>query len=170
LDVTSFTRMSRIWRSAALASALVMPLLGAISLSRTLANEQPNAAEAAELRREKFSDLLAAVKAFDREAKSDSVDYAAMQDAVTHIEELSRDIPSWFPRGSGPESGAHTYAKPEIWQNWSDFRVKASATHSAAAALGASVRGRDIESVRDAERALVNTCHSCHRAYEYGNF
>src|SRR3954453_15684637 len=36
---------------------------------------------------------------------------------------LSRKAPSWFPAGSGPETGVKTAAKADIWAQPADFRA-----------------------------------------------
>ncbi len=85
---------------------------------------------------------------------------AAMVDPARAIASAAARVPGLFPAGSThPESRA----KPEIWQQFSDFERDArdlgerATTLAAAAARGADVGG-DV-------RALMGACKTCHDAF-----
>ena len=150
--------------------ALILVMIGvsgAVFLARAQSESTTSAVEA---RHAGFEGILSALRQIDREAKAEQPDLAAMASSNARLIELEAEIPSWFPLGSGTESGAKTTARPEIWTDRQGFVEKAAASLAAARGLSTSVRTGNLEAIRDTERTLVKTCQACHHAYEYGNF
>lgn len=98
--------------------------------------------------------LGAAVKA------GDNVAAAA---AAAAINAVASQIPALYPKGSGT---GETRAKPEIWQNFADFRAKANALESASAKVVADANGGNLGSDPKAVLGSIGkTCAACHKAY-----
>lgn len=90
-------------------------------------------------------------------------DSAAAAAAATEINRIASQIPSLFPDGSGT---GETRAKPEIWQDFADFRAKANALEAASAKVvadaGAGNLGSDPKAVVG---SMGQNCGACHKAY-----
>jgi cytochrome c556 len=68
-----------------------------------------------------------------------------------------------LPKGSGPESGVATRAKPEIWTDAAGFKA---ALDSAMAAADALAKAPDLASAQAAAGAVGRTCGGCHSKYQ----
>ena len=75
---------------------------------------------------------------------------------------LTRDIALLFPEGT---VAGKTDAKPEIWENWSDFEARAGESQQAAQALFDAVQSGDAELVDTRFGELTQTCKGCHRPF-----
>src|SRR5436305_1173064 len=71
--------------------------------------------KAAYARHNNFKQQGAAFKAINDELKKDSPDVPAISASATKLSTLANQLPSWFPKGSGPESATKTDAKAEVW-------------------------------------------------------
>ncbi len=75
---------------------------------------------------------------------------------------LTRDITLLFPAGT---SEGKTDAKPEIWENWSDFEVRAAESQQAAQALLDAAQSGNAEAIDARFGELAQTCKGCHRPF-----
>lgn len=75
---------------------------------------------------------------------------------------LTRDIALLFPEGTGT---GKTDAKPEIWENWSDFEARAGESQQAAQALLDAVQSGDAGAIDTRFGELTQTCKACHRPF-----
>lgn len=90
-------------------------------------------------------------------------DAATAQAAGTEIARHAEMVPALF---EAEEMDPKTEAKPEIWQNWSDFTQK-NAEFEAAARTAAQITSPD--DLAAAMRALGDSCKSCHELYRIEN-
>ncbi|HEX9464181.1 MAG TPA: cytochrome c [Alphaproteobacteria bacterium] len=90
----------------------------------------------------------------------------AAHQAATTINTNAKQIPSLFPQGSGPETGAKTAALPAIWQNKADFDAKAKALDEESAKLMAA---NDEAAVKAQFGNVGKTCGGCHESYRAKN-
>jgi cytochrome c556 len=139
--------------------------LAALVLSTNTA-AQTNGRAAVIARHQQLDALLAAYKQVKRELATPQPEMATIRLGAARMSVMARRLPAWFPPGSGPEAGVETSAKPEIWTNFADFRVKAAATTAAVDRLVAAAGRADIGAVRDRFREVSETCNACHRIYE----
>jgi cytochrome c556 len=70
-----------------------------------------------------------------------------------------------YPRGSGPEAGVHTRARPELWSNMEEFRSLMKTMETRAADLANVARGGDADKTRAAFGELGKACGACHDKY-----
>jgi cytochrome c556 len=131
-----------------------------------LAMAQSPGAQAARARKANFNTLLGAYKVVGDELKRSDPDLAAIRPAAARMDQMARQLPSWFPPGSGEESGADTKAKPLIWTDPSGFRRKASDLQSAVSQLDAAAQKGDLQRLRAAQRTVSTACNACHEVYE----
>lgn len=82
---------------------------------------------------------------------------------ATAINGLASIIPTLFPEGSGQ---GDTRAKPEIWQNWSEFESAAGRLGEESAKLAEVAKGGDKAAIA-AQFAAVgkNGCGGCHNTF-----
>ncbi|NML08269.1 cytochrome c [Sphingomonas sp. G-3-2-10] len=140
----------------------------ALVLAATLAgcssgSSDGNGAAAAENPREaKFKAIAKANKAITEELKKDAPSVDTIRTNATTLAGLSSQVPSWFPTGTGPESGIDTEAKPAIWEQPAEFSTAAGNFDTAVKALNAAATGGDIAAIRTAAAAVGPTCKGCH--------
>lgn len=79
--------------------------------------------------------------------------------------ELVPQLPTWFPEGSGPETGADTEALPIIWEQPELFAEKAGNAKSAVENLMAAASGGDLEQIRTAAKDVGPNCGGCHDTF-----
>ena len=138
-------------RMALRGAAAVVLAVSAVVAGGALAHEDmgkvPNtpAGKAVAARHQNYKQLGGAFKALTDELKKDTPDKAVIAASAAKMKALAGQIPSWFPKGSGPESGAKTDAKPDIWKDPNGF-----------AAAG------DLEAVKGQVRATGGACKNCH--------
>lgn len=80
--------------------------------------------------------------------------------------DTSAQLPGWFPKGSGPESGVKTKAKAEIWSDAAGFKAAADNLKTQAGKLDTAVAGGDTDAIKAQFGAVRAACKSCHEKYE----
>jgi cytochrome c556 len=145
--------MTRIptWISAGL---IVASLAGAVA-----AADIPGAIAA---RQAHFKQIGKAAKATYEALNSPTPDVAAIQGYARTIDQLAPQVPSWFPAGSGPESGVKTQAKPDIWTHPADFKAAAAGFAGEARKFDVVAASGDLGAIRAEYGALGKTCKTCH--------
>jgi len=83
-------------------------------------------------------------------------------DRAGKMREWGRMIPDAFPEGSG---GGVSDARPEIWENFSDFSAKANDQVTALDRLIVAAEAGDPDAVEAAFKAVAGTCKACHMQY-----
>ena len=147
------------WRPAA-----AFALAAALGASGLALAGAPSSAEVIRARQANFKKIGAAFKAVNEETRARSPDAAKLRGNADILADLSKQLPFWFPAGSGPGGGAPSAAKSEIWSKTADFQKKASDFQAAAAKLRA-VPTTDIAAMTAATRAIGQQCTSCHAAF-----
>lgn len=111
-----------------------------------------------------FRGLGAAYKAVNDGLRAN--DLAKVRQASGQIVAASRALPGWFPRGSGPQPGVKTLAKPEIWSRAPQFRASADGFARAAQGFQRVAAGNDAAAIRAESRKLGATCKACHDTFK----
>lgn len=123
------------------------------------------AKEQVEFRQGQFKKMGKAFKTISDELKSSNPDVTVIQAAAASVPEITADMDTWFPAGSGPGSGVKTDALPVIWENPDDFAEKIANLGAAADGLAAAAEGVDIAAIGTAFGTTGGTCKSCHDTY-----
>jgi len=111
------------------------------------------------------NDLGGAMKLIDAQLAAGLTDKAAVTAAAGKILVLSRDMLSWFPRGSGPETG-WGLAKEEVWTKPADFLAAAGALTTAANDLTrVSAAGSTAAAVDTQFKLTKAACDDCHKTF-----
>ena len=118
--------------------------------------------EQIELRQGQLKKMGKAFKTISDQLKSGEPDLAAIQAAAASVPEISADMDTWFPEGTGPDSGVKTDALAMIWEDKEDFAKKIADLHDAAGALAATAEGGDIDAIKTAFGTTGGACKSCH--------
>ena len=113
-------------------------------------------------RHERYEEIGKAMKGITRELKSGSPSLADVRRHAGVIAGYAPQVVSWFPPGSGPETGRRTRAKAEIWQDFDTFRQRARAFEAEAANFNRVAQTTDVEGMRAAHGELGNACKNCH--------
>ena len=112
-----------------------------------------------------YRELNGAFKTLNDQLKADAPDKAALAAAAGKMKALGADLPSWFPKGSGPEAGVKTAAKAEIWTDAEGFAAAATKLQAETAKLSDLAAAGDIEAIKVQARATGGACKGCHDKY-----
>ena len=112
-----------------------------------------------------FKEQGAVFKAINDEARKDTPDKAVIAANAAKLKALAADLPTWFPKGSGPETGLPTAAKPEIWTDADGFAAAAAKLQDEATKLAAVSAGGDMDAIKAQFRAAAGACKACHDKY-----
>ncbi len=145
-------------------SALRPLFLIAVLLTGHAALADQNAA-LIEARQEKLKEMGAATKVFREELKSDAPDLQRMERAAARIASYAPDLESWFPAGTGPDSGVDTDALAYIWKNTDKFTRVSKDLVTAADALVITIGKGETAAIVEAVGTLGRACKACHQSF-----
>lgn len=129
--------------------------LAAVSMEKVVATRQAN-----------FKALGAAFKAINDQLKADTPDLAVIRASAKKAHDLARAEPHWFPKGSGPESGTNTKAKPEIWSDPAGFKLALASLETESGKLVKVSAGTDIDAIKAQVKATGMACGGCHNKFK----
>jgi cytochrome c556 len=112
-----------------------------------------------------FREQSAGFKAIGDELKKDAPDRAAIAANVTKIKGTAEALPSWFPKGSGPETGLKTAARAEIWTDAEGFDAAATVLQAETVKLEQLAMAGDLDAIKTQYRAVGAACGACHAKY-----
>lgn len=124
-----------------------------------------DAAKVEKARMDNFHKIGVAFKAINDGLKADAPDSKAIAVQAKTIKDLSTQIPSWFPKGSGPETGIKTRAKAEIWSDWGTFAAAAKNLTTESAKLETIAMGGDVNAIKAQVKATGGACGTCHTKF-----
>jgi cytochrome c556 len=113
-----------------------------------------------------MEEFNAAMQALGAQIMSKAPDRGTVRDNAIVLRDLARQLPSWFPPGTGTETGLATRAIPVIWQAPEDFKTKAEALLVATQALADFSTAGDMSRLMEKAVAVDAACVACHRAYQ----
>lgn len=121
--------------------------------------------KAAYVRHGNFKTQGAAFKAVLDELKKDTPDMAVVNTNASKLKASADALPSWFPKGSGPESGTKTDAKAEVWTDAAGFANAAHKFQVEAGKLQQLASAGDIAAIKGQAKAVGGACKGCHEKY-----
>lgn len=140
------------------AAALAVTLTAGVALGQ-------GAADVIKARQQGYKAQGAAFKTIIDELKKKDPNIGAIRSSAKAIAETATTQYRWFPRGSGPESGAKTAAKAEIWTDAAGFAAAQKAFQAEAQKLGQAAASGDLKAIRPQVGATGKTCAGCHNKY-----
>lgn len=171
------SRLRRVFRlglltGLAACSQVGMPPAGA-SAPPAPAGIQPapstgaNTGEIAVLRQDRMrrvDERLAELARIAQDDASPDAMRARLLEHVRSVEDLARDLPGLFPRGSG---GPPSRAQAEVWAQPEKFQAAAAEFRRRVAAFASVARDGDPERTRQAFRELdlAQACDACHASF-----
>jgi cytochrome c556 len=141
---------------------IAVAVVAAVIASAAVAQSSPKDVIAA--RQQGLKDAGAAFKTI-RDQMRGTPDAAAIKSAAQTIEQTAGKMSGWFPKGSGPEAGVKTGAKPEIWTDATGFDAAAKKFVEEAGKFNALAKAGDMKAVGAGVRALGQACGGCHDKY-----
>lgn len=117
------------------------------------------------VRHDEYHKLGDAFKVIRDQIRASSPDGAAIKQAAQVVNDASVNQFKWFPAGSGPESGAKTRAKAEIWSKPQDFEAAQKLFAEQAKKLNTAAAGGDVAAVRAQFGEVGKSCKNCHDTF-----
>jgi len=151
-------RMQRKFLSTVAALAI-----GAAGLSA--AEAALDAAQVIAARQQDLKSLNKNFKALNEELRKSSPDKAVILDSAQAMEKLAAALPSWFPAGTGPETGLKTSAKAEIWTRPADFTRVAEGLSTESHKLAELAVAGDMTAVVAQAKKAGAACGACHEDF-----
>jgi cytochrome c556 len=152
--------LNRITTAVALAAGLA--LAGAAIAHDMGPPPKTAGGKAAWARHDNFKAQGTAFKAILDETKKDAPDPAILATNAVKLKTLAMALPSWFPKGSGPESGVKTDAKAEVWTDAAGFAAAANRLQVEASKLQQLAAAGDVAGVKAQARMVGGACKNCH--------
>ena len=106
-----------------------------------------------------------AFKAILDQLHGGSPDPAVIKANANTLAALAEALPSWFPAGSGQDSGAKTRASSLIWSDAAGFAAASKAFQAQVGKLQAAADTGDLGAVAAAAQATGAACAACHNKY-----
>ncbi|MHB8529185.1 MAG: c-type cytochrome [Caulobacteraceae bacterium] len=106
--------------------------------------------------------LGAAGKALVDQLRSGKPDQAVVKLQAAKIDAAAKELPTWFPAGSGVEAGVKTASLPVIWSDPAGFALVARQLTEAADKLDVAAARVDMSGVREAAGGVDHACKACH--------
>jgi len=116
-------------------------------------------------RHEGFEAIADAMKKISDTLKGGGQLNPELAEAAKKINTLAEQSKTWFPAGSGPETGIKTGAKPEIWTKPAEFAEKHEAFITASAKLAQLAEANDAAGFAGQVGELGKTCKGCHEGF-----
>jgi cytochrome c556 len=121
--------------------------------------------KAAYTRQENFKLQGAAFKAIRDELKKDAPNMALISTNAAKLKSSAEALPTWFPKGSGPESKYETDAKPEIWSDPVKFGAAVKRLQVETAKFQPIAAGGDLGAIKAQAQAVGGACKNCHDSF-----
>ena len=142
---------------------LMFAVAALAGLSATFAMAQaPTPADLIKTRQDNYKAVGGAFKGIMDQARAPAPDLAQIKADSAKLKILAAGLPTWFPVGTGPESGVKTAAKPEIWSDSAGFAAAVKGLQDAVAQLDATT---DVDSAKAAAMDVGKACGACHSKY-----
>lgn len=150
-----------------LSAALFLAPLLALS---ACGNPDTPGGRAADARHENFEALGDAFKTIDDELKAAAPDAQKVRAAAATVAAKAKEMPDWFPAGSGPADGLKTETKAEVWTKPDEFRAALTAFQDSSAKLLAAAdgfaAGQPVVGLQEAVKQTGGTCKKCHDGFK----
>lgn len=123
-------------------------------------------ADAAKDRIDHMKAMGAATKAILDSLKSGKPDMVLIREKAAKIDASARDLPNWFPPGSGQKAYAKSHALPVVWTDRAGFQAKAKDLQTAAAHLNAVAQSGQAAEIGGAFHDVGAACKACHEKFK----
>ena len=139
---------------------------GAILVAASAVAAGLTGAEAAKARSDHMKAMGGAAKALREQLQSGHADPGVVKIQTAKILAGAKELPSWFPAGSGKSAEPKSHALDVIWTDAAGFDAKAKALLAAAQKLDAVAQTGDAAAVGAAFKDTGASCKGCHEKFE----
>jgi cytochrome c556 len=122
-------------------------------------------ADTIQMRQANYKQMAGAVKGINDQLHAGSPSLPHIRRHSALLDRHALQVLRWFPRGTGPEAGVRTRAKPEIWSDPQGFRTAGARLLVATRTLDSAARRGDVEAIRTGFRGVQSACGGCHEGY-----
>ena len=112
-----------------------------------------------------YKEIGKANKAIRDELGQSSPSLANVQANAKVIEALAKQIPTWFPHGTGQQEGVKSEALPIIWEQVPVFKQRAAGLVGAAHQLAAVAGTGNLDATKAAASNIGAACKACHDTF-----
>ena len=130
-----------------------------------LAQDASPGAKAVLARQAHYKELQKTLGGMVGELRKDAPDKALVAADAAAAKGLIQQLPTWFPKGSGPEAGVKTAAKAEIWTDAAGFAAAVGKLQGETAKLQEVATAGDLDVIKAQVRATGAACKNCHDQY-----
>lgn len=152
-------------RQARVRSTLLLPLLALTACG----NPDTPGGRAADARHESYEALGDAFKTITEQLKGQTPDAQKIRAAAVIVAAKARDMPGWFPAGSGPQDGLRTEASQAVWTDTAGFKAQldqfATASTALTAAADGFAAGQPALALQEAVKQSGAACKACHQKF-----
>lgn len=156
--------MVKFGTSARAGVVLALAVAGLAGAAAAAAPSSP-AAQAVLTRQQNYKHMGRAFKTISDELKKDSPDKSVIAANAQTVKTSAAELPTWFPKGSGPEAGVKTAAKPQIWSDPAGFAAAAGRLKTESAKLQQFAAAGDLTAIKTQFAATGAACKNCHEKY-----
>ena len=139
--------------------------VAAVTCASVTNAQSQSAVEAVKARQQGLKSLGTAFKVIRDELRNASADSVRIKAAAADITRAAGAIGTWFPAGTGPESGVKTDAKPEVWTDAAGFAAARETFVREADKWTHWGDSADTSAWKDAAASLGRSCKGCHDKY-----
>lgn len=136
-----------------------------LAAGTALAQEASPGGKAVLTRQAHYKELGKAFGGLGAELKKEAPDKAALAADAAAVKGLAQQLPTWFPKGSGPEAGVKTAAKAEVWSDAAGFDAAVAKLQGETAKLADVAASGDLDAVKAQFRTTAGACNACHEKY-----
>ena len=113
----------------------------------------------------KYKQIGKANKAIKDELSQAQPNLANVQANARVIEALAKQIPGWFPHGTGQQPGVNSEARPIIWEQVPTFKQRAAGLAGAAHQVAAVAGTGNLDATKAAVANIGLACKACHDTF-----
>ena len=139
---------------------------GAILVAASAVAAGLSGADAAKARMDHMKAMGGAAKALREQLQAGHADPAIVKVQTAKILAGAKDLPTWFPVGSGKSAEPKSHALDVVWTDAAGFDGKAKALLAAAQKLDAVGQSGDAAGVLPAFKDVGAACKGCHEKFE----
>lgn len=153
----------RFGKAAAAGAVVSLAMFAGVAIAHDMGQVPDTPAGKAVLaRHQNFKQLGGAFKAIVDEIKKGAPDRAVIAANAQKMNTLASQEASWFPKGSGPDSGVKTDAKPEVWSDSQGFAAAVQRLQTETGRLQLAATSGDMDALRTQVQATGGACKNCH--------
>jgi cytochrome c556 len=157
-----------LYSGSAFSSAIALAAIAGALIVTAPASAQSPAAVAAKVRNDHFHSLGKTFKSAGDQLKSAAPDLGVVKADAAEVKTYAAQLPSWFPKGSGVESGAKTRALPAVWTDPQGFAAAAQAFQGESAKFAALTQtSTDVGAIGAQYKTVGHTCGACHDKFRH---